>query len=334
MRLAIFFLAMSSWLLQAAKTLEIYFVDVEGGQATLLVTPAGESLLVDAGWNGFENRDALRIRAAMKQAGIKRIDYLLVTHHHRDHVGGVLPLTELVEVRTLLDHGDTTETDRNAAIFREDYERAARGRKRITLKPGDRLPLKGLDAVVVAARGDLIAQPLPGAGAPNPLCADARRKDDDSSENARSVGFVLTWGRFRFVNLGDLTWNKELDLVCPANKLGKVDLYLSTHHGAASSGPAAIVHALAPRVAVMNNGSRKGGSAEALAILRSSPGLEDLWQLHYSIPPGKEANTPDSFIANLEDGCQGKAIHVSVAENGSFTVTNQRNKFSRSYPPR
>jgi beta-lactamase superfamily II metal-dependent hydrolase len=333
MRLATLLLA-GAGLLSAAKTLDIYFVDVEGGQATLIVTPSKEALLVDAGWAGFDARDALRIRAAMKAADVKKIDYLLVTHFHRDHAGGVLPLTERVQVLNFLDHGPNTEMTRDVKVIFEDYEEATKGKKRDTLKAGDRLPLKGVDAVVVSSNGETIGQALAGAAGANPLCGSAKKKEDDPTENARSVGFVLSFGRFRFVDFGDLTWNKELELACPQMKLPPVSVYLSTHHGMAVSGSPAMVQALRPRVAVVNNGGRKGGSAEALRVIKGSPGIEDVWQLHYAIPAEKEDNANDAFIANIDEGCQGKGIHISASEDGSFTVTNLRNKYSRSYPAR
>ncbi len=315
----------------AARTLDFYFIDVEGGQATLIVTPAGQSILVDAGWPGNNGRDAQRIANAVKRAGLKKIDYLLVTHYHTDHVGGVPELLAKVPVTVVMDHGTNTETGKGAEKLWKAYEAAIAKHKRIQVKPGDSLPFKGLEAKVVAARGDLIQQPLKGAGDPNPLCAGQKKGADDPTENGRSIGFVLDYGKFRFVDLGDLTWNKELDLACPNHKIGKIDVYLVTHHGSNLSGPVAMVHALRPRVAIMNNGARKGGSLETFDILRSSPGLEDLWQLHFALAAGKEKNSPDSLIANTEVNCEGKWLKLTVARDGSFTVENSRNGFKKSY---
>ncbi len=320
--------------LPAAKTLEVYFVDVEGGQATLIVAPSGQSLLVDAGWPGNDDRDARRIIEAARLAGVKKIDCLLVTHHHTDHVGGVPQLCERFPVTTVVDHGPTTESGKNAATLAEAYAKATGKLKHLVVKPGDPLPLKDLDIKVVIARGERIDAPLPGAGAPNPLCANEKRKAEDPTENARSAGFVLNYGHFRFVDLGDVTWNKELDLMCPDNRLGTVDVYLSTHHGLDLSGPAAIVHALRPRVAVMNNGAKKGGSPSAWRIMRGSPGLEDLWQLHFALAGGRETNSPDTFIANLEAACQGKWLKLSASRDGSFTIVNSRNGYKKNYPAR
>jgi competence protein ComEC len=319
-------------LLYPAKTLDIYFVDVEGGQATLVVAPSGQSMMVDAGWPGFNGRDADRIVAAAKKAGVKQIDVLVVTHYHRDHVGGVAQLVERIPVKTLVvDHGPQTETSRDAKELYAEYEAIAQKVKRLTVKPGDSIPLKGVSIDVVAANGDVIARPRAGAGAENPLCASIEKKADDPTENARSVGFVLTWNKFRWLNLGDLTWNKELELACPANKIGTVDLYLTTHHGLSQSGPPALVHALRPKVAVMNNGAKKGGSPEAWQIIHRSPGLEDIWQLHYALAGGKDNNTPDAMIANPEENCSANYIKVTVRESGEFTVLNTRNKYEKTY---
>lgn len=333
MRLRFWLLMVAGGLLLAKpKTLDFYFVDVEGGQATLIVTPNKESILVDTGWPGFNGRDAARIAAAAKAAGVKRIDYLITTHYHTDHVGGVKQLIERLPVRTFVDHGPNTETSKSAQELWAQYEEAARTGKRMIVKPGDKIPLKGVDVTVVAARGEHIGHPLPGAGAPNHLCGAAY--PEDKSENARSVGFLLTYGNFRFIDLGDLTNQKESELVCPNNKLGTVDLYLTTHHGLNTSNAKEIVHALRPRVAVMNNGAKKGGTPQAYQIVRSAPGLEDLWQLHFALAGGKENNTAESMIANLEENCEGKSIKVSASKDGSMTVVNLRNNFSKTYAAR
>jgi competence protein ComEC len=315
-----------------AKTLEIYFIDVEGGQATLFVSPSGQSMLVDTGWRGFGGRDADRITAAMKHAKIKEINYVVITHYHRDHVGGVPELTQRIKVGTFVDHGPSMENG-NKAVREDyaDYEKAIAGSQHIVVKPGDVIPLKGVNVDVLSSAGDLFQKAQAGAGAPNPLCADAKPKPDDPTENARSVGMLISFGKFRMLDLGDLTWNKELGLVCPNNLIGKVDLYLTTHHGFDESGPAALVHAISPRVAIMNNGPKKGGSPSAWQIVKDSPGLEDLWQLHYAIAGGQDHNVADSFVANVDEFCQGDYIKVSAEQDGSFTVLNSRNKYHHEY---
>ena len=328
--LVLFFL-LSSFTLRAAETLEVYFVDVEGGQATLLVSPSGESLLVDAGWPGYGGRDAERIVAAAKAAGVKQIDYLLVTHYHLDHVGGVPPLAAKIPVIHFVDHGASVETDKDASELFAAYRQVRDRGQHIVVKPGDKIPIKGLDVEVVAAAGKLITAPLKDAGAPNPLCAATPLRAADPTENAQSVGVLIRFGKFRLMNLADVTWNKELELVCPVNRVGSVDVYLSTHHGMNLSGPAAIVHALAPRVAIMNNGARKGGTPEAWQVVRSSAGLEDIWQLHYAVEAGKQNNTTEQFIANPEENCRGYSLKLSASADASFTVTNTRNGFAKRY---
>jgi len=318
---------------QAAKTLDVTLVDVEGGQATLIVTPAGQSLLVDTGWRGFNGRDAERIVEAAKKAHVKKLDYVLITHYHRDHVGGAPQLAQRLPVGTWIDHGPMRE---DIKVVREDfadYERIDKAHRELA-KPGDKIPLKGVDVTIVSADGNLIGSPLPGAGAANAACAASARRDVDTTENARSVGIVLTYGAFRMVDLGDLTWNKELELMCPNNKLGTVDVYIVSHHGWNQSGSPALVDGLHPRVALMDNGARKGGSPETWQVIRDSPGLEDIWQLHFSMEGGMAHNAPDSFISNVDEQCQGKPLVLTASEDGSFTVTNTRNGFTKTYPHR
>lgn len=313
--------------LWSAGKLNIYFVDVEGGQATLMVTPSGESILVDTGWPGFDNRDAKRIAAAAAKSGVKKIDWLIITHFHRDHVGGIKQLADQMPIEHVVDHGPTVETSPDAASLYKAYEEVAAKSKRVTVKPGDKLPVKGVNVEVMAANGVVTSR----KGQSNPLCSGAEKKPEDPTENARSVGILLTYGKFRFVDLGDLTWNKELDLACPANRIGKVDVYLTTHHGADQSGPAPLVHALAPRVAIMNNGLKKGASPSAWKIVRSSPGLQDLWQVDFAVGGGSETNTGEQMIANLANDDKGNYLTLEADSNGKFTVTNSRNGFQKSY---
>lgn len=327
-------LVLSAASLSQARPLEIHFIDVEGGQATLIVAPSGESLLIDTGWPDFEGRDAKRIVAAARAAGLKRLDYVLVTHYHMDHVGGVPQLAEKIPAGTFIDHGPSVESDERAEALLAAYRPVLAKARHLVVRPGDRIPVAGIEVVVLAAAGHTLSSPLPGAGGPNPLCTGTPPKEEDKSENAQSVGILLTYGKFRMVDLGDLTWNKELELACPTNRLGQVDVYLSTHHGSSLSGPAAMVHALHPRVAVMNNGARKGGDAPAWQIIHSSPGLEDIWQLHYAIEAGEKNNTSEPFIANLDERCKGYAVNLTAEADGSYSVTNTRNGFSKRYNPR
>ncbi|MGA3026516.1 MAG: MBL fold metallo-hydrolase [Bryobacteraceae bacterium] len=331
-RTLLFLLAFSvAGIVHAAKALDIFFVDVEGGQATLIVTPAGQSLLVDTGWRGFNGRDADRIVQEAKKAHIKKIDYVLITHYHRDHVGGAPQLADRLPVGAWLDHGPLREDSKVTREDFADYQRISKA-QHLVMKPGDHIPLKGVDVTIVSADGAVIGEPLTGGGQDNPLCASNAKREVDTTENARSVGFLLRYGSFRFVDLGDLTWNKELELACPANKLGTVDVYLVTHHGANLSNSPAIVDALHPRVAIMDNGARKGGSPEAWQTVRNAPGLEDIWQLHYAMEGGTDHNAPDPFVANVDEVCQGKALRLAASEDGSFSVTNTRNNYSKTYP--
>ena len=321
----------------AAKPLEIFFIDVEGGQATLIVSPSGQSMLVDTGWPGFSNRDANRIAAAAKKAGVKKIDYVYITHFHLDHVGGAKQLADRIPVGTWVDKGKTVETDKSAKEMMETYDSALatpekKGGpkpKRLIVKAGDNVPVKGLDITVVAAGGEFINA---SAGAPaNPACANTTRKDVDPSDNAQSAGFVLKFGSFRFADLGDLTWNKETELVCPANRVGPVDVFLSSHHGLDQSNPPVLLASLTPRVAIMNNGARKGGTPSAWKVIHDSPGLQDMWQVHFSIAGGKDSNVPDSFIANVDAADDGHYLQLTAEPNGSFKVYNSRNKYSKTY---
>jgi competence protein ComEC len=313
------------------KPLRIYFVDVEGGQATLVVGPTGQSLLIDTGWPGFDGRDAKRIVTAAKAAHVKQLDYVLITHYHRDHVGGVAELAARMKIETFVDHGANLE---DSDVTREDYasyEKVVAGRRRAIVKPGDGLPIKELTVRVLSSAGEHTIDPLPGAGEANPYCGPAPEAAADATENARSVGLLISYGKFRFIDLGDLTKQKELELACPNNVVGTVDLYLVTHHGFDASNAPALVWALAPRVAIMDNGAHKGGDPEAWQTVHDSPGLQDLWQLHYTVDAGKEHNVSEAFIANVDEKKDGNYIEVLAGRDGTFTVINGRNKYRKTY---
>jgi competence protein ComEC len=316
---------------QTKPPLQIYFIDVEGGQSTLVVSPSGQSLLIDTGWSGNDGRDADRIMAAAHQAGVKQIDYVLITHYHRDHVGGVPQLVDGIKVGTFLDHGQNFE---DSDVTRADYaayEKAIAGHPRVVVKPGWGVPVKGIEVHVLTAAGDHMTEPLPGAGVANPCCASEPKAPADKSENARSVGVLIAYGNFRFLDLGDLTKKKELELACPNNMIGTVDLFLVTHHGLDESNAKAIDWALHPRVAIIDNGPRKGNSPDAWQIVHDSPGLEDLWQLHYAEENDREHNVPDEHIANVKENCEGKYLKVLAQPDGSFTVTNSRTGLEKMY---
>jgi beta-lactamase superfamily II metal-dependent hydrolase len=317
------------------RNLQIFWIDVEGGGATLIVSPSGQSLLVDAGFPG--ERDAHRIQQTAKTAGLSKIDMLVTTHYHGDHVGGTPALAQLIPIEKFYDHGESIEaaTPPGALLF-NSYKATAQG-KRSVLKPGDQIPVPGVEITVASSDGEVIGKPINGGG-PNGFCKDAQRKDPDKTENSRSLGFLLTYGKFTFLDLGDLTWDKEMLLACPTNKLGTVSLFQATHHGFSSgaSGAPALVWALKPQVVVVNDGARKGFDAHAYEILTKIPGVEGIWQMHRSVVSDAAHNTSEQMTANLEEGDadRGLGITVSAAKDGSFTVTNSRNNFSKTYAAR
>jgi competence protein ComEC len=245
---------LTACLTAAANDLTVYFIDVEGGQSTLFVTPSGQSVLIDTGFPGFNGRDANRIAATAKAAGVSQIDYLLITHYHGDHVGGVPAIAALLPIRNFVDHGETVEHTTAGQKLYDDYLKEVAKGNHIVVKPGDKLPIAGLDWTIVSAAGRVLEKPLAGAGKPNTFCRAFKPKDADPTENAQSTGSRIVFGKFRVVDLGDLTWNKEHDLMCPNNKVGEADVYIVSHHGQDISGSAALVHALHPKVAIMDNG--------------------------------------------------------------------------------
>jgi competence protein ComEC len=360
--------AMLGWLgpdgaaAQTRTSLDIYVVDVEGGNATLLVAPSGESLLIDTGNVAPDAaiRDAGRILAATQDARLTQIDHLIVTHWHNDHFGGLAELAKRIPIRHFIDHGANVQPapaadDFLAKTYPELYAKA----KHTVVKPGDRITIPGLEVRVVTAAGETIKAPLPGAGAANPYCASFK-PGDNNAEDPMSVGVHVKFGKFRTIHLGDLTRNKEFELMCPNNRIGAVDLLLGLHHGQATSNSEVLVHATHPRVAIMNNGTRKGGEPETMRVVHTSPGLEDLWQMHFSQLSGQEYTVPSIFIANMLDdplaampvapiaappfgsnappppAHNGPAywIKVSAQTDGTFTVTNTRNGFAKTYTAR
>jgi beta-lactamase superfamily II metal-dependent hydrolase len=341
-----------------SKDLRIYVVDVEGGNATLFVAPSGQSVLIDTGNTGAAAaRDADRILAAAKDAGIGQIDHLVTTHWHGDHFGAMAELASRIPIRHYVDHGPTVQPQPASSEFLDKtYPSLYAKAKHTIAKPGDRLPLTGVDWRIVTSGGQVIKSALPGGGKPNPYCGGFAPQDPDPTENAQSVGSIVTFGSFRVAHLGDLTWNKEFELMCPNNPIGTVDLFVVSHHGQPVSNAEVLVHAIQSRVAIMNNGTRKGGQPPAMKILFSAPRLEDLWQLHFSQLSGQEHTVPGLFIANLVDdqppampvaalppptgpGAPPPPAHngpsfwikVSAETNGTFTVTNARNGFSKKY---
>jgi competence protein ComEC len=321
----------------AGDKLRVYFIDVEGGQSTLFVTPAGQSLLVDTGWPGNNGRDADRIVAAAKEAGISKIDYVLLTHYHVDHAGGIPQLLERIPVGTFLDHGPNRELDKG--ITEKDYalyqQALATGKyKVIHPRPGDVLPIKGFTATVISQDGNLIDEPLPGAGEANSYCASSEVRPTDQTENSRSLGIEINFGKLKLLDLGDLTWDKEMQLMCPNNRLGHIDVLIVSHHGWNQSSSPALVDAIHPRVAIMDNGAKKGGSTPVLQTIKSAPGLETLWQLHFSEEGGPINNTAEEYIANPDGPDAGHSLELTASQNGSFDVTNTRTGVTKHYAAR
>jgi beta-lactamase superfamily II metal-dependent hydrolase len=343
---------------KAPKSLDIYVIDVEGGNAVLFVTPSGESMLVDTG-NGGDGavRDAGRIMAAVKDAGVKQIDHLIITHYHNDHIGGLPELASHISIKEFIDHGANTQPGPNIDPVLQRYAELYGQAKHHVAKPGDKIAIAGLDWRIVASDGQMLKAPLPGAGASNPYCASFKPVDVPMTEDDHSVGSFVTFGKFRTIILGDLTLNRQFDLMCPNNRLGSVDLDLLARHGNVNS--ELLVYPLHPRAAIMNNGTRKGGQPEAMKVLFSSPQLMDVWQMHFSLLGGQEYTAPSMFIANTFDdqlaampiapvpapplGQQappapqhnGTAYYfkVSALADSTLTVTNTRNGFSKTYKP-
>ncbi len=297
------------------------------------MTDAGQSVLMDSGYAGFDDRDVDRVEHVVKhEAGLDHIDYYLTSHFHPDHVGGLAGLAKRVEIRNYIDHGESVElgTAEGKALWKSYL--AVAGKKRRTVRPGDRLALDGVEFIFVASNGETLKQPLPGAGAANSLCASYVPKPDDQGENGRSLGYFLKSGNFEFVNLGDLFWSLQYKLACPVSVIGEVDLYQSTHHATRDDVLPQQLWPMRPTVAVANNGPVKGGGAEAIEYMKQSPGLEDLWQLHWVLANDADHNAAEELTANLgaTDGCPGHFIRARV-EGGTYTVTNSRNGFSKTY---
>src|SRR5438128_5554638 len=346
---------------QTRKTLDIYVIDVEGGNAVLFVTPSGESMLVDSGNGGAAAvRDAERFVAGAKDAGVTAIDHLITTHYHGDHIGGLAELAARIPIKEFIDHGPNTQP--NAATdaflqggYRELYSKT----KHTVAKPGDKIPIAGVDWRIVTSATEVIKNPVQGKATPNPYCANFKAQTGvNLTEDDQSVGSFITFGKFRTIHLGELTLNRQFDLMCPNNRLGTVDLLIAARHGNVNS--ELLAHALRPRAIVTNNGTRKGAQPEAMKIFFTSPNVQDVWQIHFSQLSGQEFTAPGLFIANLFDQQQeamplapltpppqgqqappapehnGKAYYlkISARRDGVFTVTNTRNGFTKTYKPR
>ena len=304
--------------------LDIHFIDVEGGAATLFITPTGESLLIDSGYPDNRGRDLKRIVATCRRLGLKQIDHAAVTHWHRDHYGNHAALTTKIPVRNFWDRGipDVLREDKEFEARIADY-RAATQNKSKTLRAGDALPLRGgklpLSVNIVTASRNVISN----SGDKNPFATEHIAKPRDNSDNAESLSFLLQFGTFKFLCCGDLTWNTEAKLVTPNNPLGRVDLFMVTHHGLPTSNNPALVLAIDPVVAVMCNGPTKGGHPDTMATLRRVKSMQNWYQLHRNIKLAADEQAPAEFIANTEStaDCQGTSIHASIAPDGkTYTI--------------
>lgn len=325
--------------LAASRTLDIYFIDVEGGAATLIVTPAGQSLLIDTGYPG--ERDAGRIaKVALEVVGLKQIDHCVITHWHRDHVGGLPALAKLIPIKNYYDRGlpQTIAADMQAE-FIDAYKQVTSGNS-VTLKPGDEIKLDRskntpLIKVRVIAAGGVVVGEQSGTPQIRPCGENFEAKAEDTSDNVNSIGILLTFGRFRFFDGGDLTWNIENRLACPKNIIGAVDVFQVDHHGVDSSNNPSLVRAIAPRVAIINSGPRKGAESHTFATLKSNPELQAIYQLHRNLRTTGKDNTMVGYIANEEEACQGNFIKLSIEPNSeSYTVSIPAKQISRRYRTR
>jgi beta-lactamase superfamily II metal-dependent hydrolase len=336
--------------------LQMVSIDVEGGGGTLFVTPDGKSLLIDTG-NPEQSRitgahpSSERIAAAAHALGVNKIDTLIITHYHGDHIGGIEGLLARMPIGTVIDHGpnreftaspnpDAPQIDpknpppNSTAAGYQRYMDAIKGHHHIVAKPGDVFHIGGMTVTIVAADAKMIAKPLAGAGEDNPSCAGMQSMaSNGGEENARSTSSVISWGKVRIAAFGDLTWDRERDLFCPIDKVGKVDVLLASHHGTALSGSPAAVNALAPIVAIVGNSARKGADAERMKTLKASPRIEGVWQLH-TTTVAPDANVATDMIAN--DGTdQSKDmaynLRLRIEKDGKITVINERNGYNKTY---
>ena len=324
-----------------ADTLRVYVIDVEGGGATLVVAPSGQSMLIDSGSPGpAAERDSARIAEAMRAAGLAKINYLFTTHYDGDHVGGAPAANAVAHFDRFFDHGEMDpkwEQNRAGEERYKAYLAIASG-KRTIVNAGDTIPFGDVHVDVVASHGSVLNKAINGGGAANSYCRDGEVKPPNTTENSQTTGVLMSYRRFTFLDVGDLTWDKEMDLACPTNKLGRVSVMLATHHGFFNdqSGAPALLWAIQPQVVIANNGPRKGLAAPAYERIQKSPGLEALWQSHLALANDAAHNTSDEMVANVEPSteCKGHWIRVDAASNGGFVVTNGRNNVSKTYKAR
>jgi len=360
-RCALLVLLAAGICLGSGRTLDLYVIDVGQGNATLLVSPSGKAMLYDDG----PRKTAGNVMAVMKEAGVKELDYIVISHYHEDHFGGTAEIAGKFKVGTFADHGASVEAAKSeewwktlkGSQYKDGMGRAydelygqytkttAQGRH-LVVKAGDKIAFQGVETQAVCAAGKRISKPLKGAGEPNPACAGIESRLEDYGEDGQSIGLLFTLGKFRFIELGDLSWNLSNALFCPNNPIGAVDAYVITHHARSypkeagelswswSSCPKSEVWGLRPRIAIGSLGSGAPiRRPDALEVVHASPGLEDLWQTRVvTVGAEKEYNAPEQFIANMGGRSETPAyIKVSASPGGSFTVTNSRNSFTKRY---
>ena len=321
--------------LRAADTLDIYVLDTEGGKAEIIRTPSGQTVLIDAGFPRPDDRDIKRIEAAAQLIGITEFDYLISSHYDVDHAGNIPALSQRIPVKTFVDHGalivdpKTNPSNTKAA---NEYLAFVADKKRMSVKPGDVLPLKDVKVTILTSNQQALAKPLAGAGKANPACPAAPPAEEIIDDNSGSIGELWEFGRFKMADFGDLLKWLENRLVCPNNQVGPVDVFMVNQHGVALSNSPELVAALHPKVAIVNNGERKGNALATVNTLRASEGLQDIWQLHFTPAIGAEMNPAENYIANMSaTGDEAKWIKVSARKDGTFTVTNSRNGFTKEY---
>ncbi|HUO23804.1 MAG TPA: MBL fold metallo-hydrolase [Caulobacteraceae bacterium] len=346
----------SSHAAKSAKDLKIYYIDVEGGASTLYVTPQGHTLLIDTGWpagmggpklgpNDPQPKptpsSAQRIAAQLKTLGLKKIDYLLMSHYHIDHLGGALELMKLEPIGTFIDHGPNREMPRPNATPQqlanstqanyEKYLAAIADKPHIVMAPGQTLKIDDLSLTAVNADGKVIDHPLDPSAGPGAQCDKATSNDNTGGEeNVRSVGVVMTWGRARVMALADTVWNVENRLVCPTNLIGKIDLMLIDNHGTSNANSPTLLNSVAPSVVVFDNGPTKGADGAVLHEINNSPSVRGVWQLHFATRSPEDNTAPDHIVNVLGDDPIDPLI-IDVNKSGTVTVVNPRNGYSQSY---
>jgi len=351
-------LAMAGTAAAAAEApLRIISIDVEGGSATLYVTPQGHSMLIDTGWPGTMGSgqdpngkaptpltSAQRIVAAAKAAGLTKLDYVVVTHYHVDHAGGINDLVKLFPVGMFIDHGPNRETPipgrpaRELAyrpeLFYPKYLAAVAGKPRRIMHAGETLKIDGLVITAIDSDGERIPKPLPAGRKQNPYCAKQTENTayNGGEENRRSLGFLMTWGKARILSLADTTWNMENTLVCPVDRIGPVDLMFVDNHGSTESNSPTLIDTVEPIVMIIPNGPRKGGDPETFDTVMASPRIKGIWQVHYALHSSAQENAPEDQIANLAGVPDAiNPLKIDVDKDGTIIVTNPRNGVSKKY---